>query len=217
MAMAAACVVVVTGVAQSVRQLDTWAEITDTGFGRTLMVKVGLVVVVLGLAAVSRRSVPSQHTRVGRTVAAEIAATLLILVVTGFLAGASPVTAVQDATGAPSPPSESPPGGGAAQVEVGDRVASVAVAPGSAGSNEIDVSVFNRVDRGELPDEIAIEIAPSDGSVGAIDVAVESISQSRVIARAAAFTFPGAWIVTVRARYGEFESVAFTAVVTIIP
>jgi copper transport protein len=214
--MAAACVVVVTGVVQSVRQLDTWAEITDTDFGRTLMVKVGLVVVVLALAAVSRRSVPSQHTRLGRTVAAEIAATLLILVVTGFLAGASPVTAVQDATGAPSLPSESLPGG-AAQVELGDRVASVAVAPGTTGSNEIDVSVFNRVDRGELPDEITIEIAPSDGSVGAIDVAVESISQSRVIARAAVFTFPGAWTVTVRARYGEFESVAFTAVVTIIP
>jgi hypothetical protein len=103
------------------------------------------------------------------------------------------------------------------EVEEGDRVATVAVSPGKTGSNEIDVSVFNRVDRGELPDELTVEIAPADGSVGAIDVAVEPVSQSRVIARAAQFTFPGPWNVIVRARYGDFESVAFTALVTITP
>ena len=103
------------------------------------------------------------------------------------------------------------------EVEQGDRVATVTVSPGRVGSNEIDVSVFNRVDRGELPDELSVEIAPADDSVGAIDVAVEPVSQSRVIAPAAQFTFPGTWNVIVRARYGEFESVAFTAVVTITP
>jgi hypothetical protein len=75
--------------------------------------------------------------------------------------------------------------------------------------------VFNRVDRGEVPDELSIEIAPADGSIGAIDVAIEPVSPSRVIAPAAQFTFAGSWNVIVRARYGEFESVAFTAVVTI--
>ena len=100
---------------------------------------------------------------------------------------------------------------------MGDRVAVVGVTPGTAGPNEVDVSVFNRVDRGELPDELTVEIAPADGSVGAVELAVEPVSQSRVIAPAAQFTFPGAWNVTVRARYGEFESVAFTAPMTISP
>ena len=58
---------------------------------------------------------------------------------------------------------------------------------------------------------MTVEIAPADGSVGALELAVEPVSQSRVIAPAAQFTFPGTWNVTVRARYGEFESVAFTA------
>jgi hypothetical protein len=160
--------------------------------------------------------VSSQHPRLGRTVAAEIAATVLILGATGFLAGASPVEAGKDATGGPTPTSDSRPGG-AAQVEVGDRVATVTVSPGTTGSNEVDVSVFNRVDRGELPDEITVRIAPSDDSIGAIDLAVESVNQSRVIAQAAMFSFPGTWTVTVRARFGEFESVAFTAAVTITP
>jgi hypothetical protein len=77
--------------------------------------------------------------------------------------------------------------------------------------------VFNRVDRGELPDVLTVEIAPADGSVGAVELAVEPVSPSRVIAPAAQFTFPGAWNVIVRARYGEFESVAFTAPMTISP
>ncbi len=207
-AMAASAVVVASGVVQSLRQLDKWSEVTGTDFGRTLIVKVGLVVALLAVATVSRRSVSSQHPRLGRTVAAEIAATVLILGATGFLAGASPVEADRSATGERR-------ANAAVEVKVGDRVATIQVAPGRSGSNEVDVSVFNRVDRGELPDEIAVDIAPADGTVGAIDLAVEAVSQSRVIAPAAVFTFPGTWTVTVRARYGEFESVAFAGVVTI--
>jgi copper transport protein len=214
-AMFAAVVVVASGVAQSLRQLDRWSEVTGTDFGTTLIVKVGLVVVLLILAATSRRSVSSQHGRLGRIVVAEVAVTVLILGVTGFLAGASPVEADRVTDGPDTV--EPPPGGGTVEVEQGDRVATVAVSPGTVGSNEIDVSVFNRVDRGELPDELAVEIAPADGSVGALEVAVQPISQSRVVAPAAQFTFPGTWNVIVRARYGEFESITFTAVVTITP
>ncbi len=209
-AMVAAAVVVASGIVQSIRQLETWSEVTGTDFGRTLIVKVALVLVLLVLAAASRRSVSRRGGRLGRTVVAEVAFTVLILGVTGFLAGASPVEAEQAAASEVT-------GGGTVEVEQGDRVASIGVTPGRAGSNEVDVSVFNRVDVGELPDELTVEIAPADGSVGAVDLAVEPVSQSRVIAPAAQFTFPGTWNVTVRARYGEFESVAFTTPVTITP
>jgi hypothetical protein len=101
------------------------------------------------------------------------------------------------------------------EVGQGDRVATIDVSPARSGSNEIDVSIFNRVDRGELPDEIAVEIAAADGTVGTIEVAVDPVNRSRVIASDALFTFAGDWTITVRARYGEFESVAFVAIVTI--
>ncbi len=38
-------VVVASGIVQSIRQLDTWSEVTGTDFGRTLIVKVALVLV----------------------------------------------------------------------------------------------------------------------------------------------------------------------------
>ena len=222
-AMAASVVVVVSGTVQSVRQLDTWSEATGTDFGKTLIVKIALVVALLAMAVTSRRSVSSQHRRLGRTVGTELAVTLLILGVTGFLAGASPVEAESTeiervATTAPgTSPGDLTVETEAIEIEQGDRVAVVSVSPGTSGSNAVDVSVFNRVDLGELPDELAVEIAPADGSIGAIELALEPVSQSRVIAPDAQITFPGEWTITVRARYGEFESVAFDVVVTIGP
>ncbi|MBI0294687.1 copper resistance protein CopC/CopD [Streptomyces sp. PRKS01-29] len=46
---------VVTGLYQSWRQVGSWGALTDTEYGRWLLVKVGLVVVLVGIAAVSRR------------------------------------------------------------------------------------------------------------------------------------------------------------------
>ncbi|WP_216588401.1 copper resistance CopC/CopD family protein [Streptomyces brasiliscabiei] len=55
LAFAAVTVLVVTGVYQSWRQVGSWSALTDTDYGRLLVLKVGAVVVVLGAAAFSRR------------------------------------------------------------------------------------------------------------------------------------------------------------------
>ncbi|MBI0375405.1 copper resistance protein CopC/CopD [Streptomyces albiflaviniger] len=46
---------VVTGLYQSWRQVGSWGALADTEYGRWLLVKVGLVAVLVGIAAVSRR------------------------------------------------------------------------------------------------------------------------------------------------------------------
>ncbi|GGV76182.1 transport integral membrane protein [Streptomyces griseoloalbus] len=46
---------VVTGVYQSWRQLGSWSAFTDTRYGQLLLVKIGLVVVLVAIASVSRR------------------------------------------------------------------------------------------------------------------------------------------------------------------
>ncbi|MFK0260890.1 copper resistance protein CopC [Streptomyces angustmyceticus] len=48
-------VLVATGLYQSWRQVGTWRALTDTTYGKLLLLKVGLVVVLVGLAWVSRR------------------------------------------------------------------------------------------------------------------------------------------------------------------
>ncbi len=46
---------VLTGIYQSWRQLGSWPAFTDTRYGQLLLVKLGLVVVLVGVASVSRR------------------------------------------------------------------------------------------------------------------------------------------------------------------
>ncbi len=54
-AFGSVAVLVVTGIYQSWRQLGSWSALTDTWYGQLLLIKVGLVVVLVGIAWVSRR------------------------------------------------------------------------------------------------------------------------------------------------------------------
>ncbi|ARF56472.1 copper resistance CopC/CopD family protein [Streptomyces gilvosporeus] len=54
-AFGAVLVLVATGIYQSWRQVGSWPALTGTSYGRLLLVKAGLVVVLVGIASVSRR------------------------------------------------------------------------------------------------------------------------------------------------------------------
>ncbi|MFY4721691.1 copper resistance CopC/CopD family protein [Streptomyces sp. LaBMicrA B280] len=55
LAFASVVALVATGVYQSWRQLGSWSAFTDTRYGQLLLAKIALVVVMVGLASVSRR------------------------------------------------------------------------------------------------------------------------------------------------------------------
>ncbi|KAK1180843.1 copper resistance protein CopC [Streptomyces sp. NBS 14/10] len=55
LAFGSVVVLVLTGVYQSWRQVGSWDALTDTEYGRWLLVKVGLVAVLIAIASVSRR------------------------------------------------------------------------------------------------------------------------------------------------------------------
>ncbi|MGO4632394.1 copper resistance protein CopC [Streptomyces sp. 2RAF24] len=55
LAFGSVVVLVATGIYQSWRQVGTWSALTDTRYGQLLLVKIGLVAVLVGIAWVSRR------------------------------------------------------------------------------------------------------------------------------------------------------------------
>lgn len=55
LAFGSVLVLVATGIYQSWRQVGTWSALTDTRYGQLLLVKIGLVAVLVGVAWVSRR------------------------------------------------------------------------------------------------------------------------------------------------------------------
>ncbi|MFJ8788434.1 copper resistance CopC/CopD family protein [Streptomyces sp. NPDC102462] len=54
-AFASVLTLVATGIYQSWRQLGAWSAFTDTRYGQLLLVKIGLVVLLVGIASISRR------------------------------------------------------------------------------------------------------------------------------------------------------------------
>ncbi|MET8981570.1 copper resistance protein CopC [Streptomyces sp. NPDC004539] len=65
---------IATGVYQSWRQLGSWSAFTETSYGQLLLVKIGLVVVLVGIASVSRRWTGRLAETGGTAVSAEEAA-----------------------------------------------------------------------------------------------------------------------------------------------
>ncbi|MDQ0582080.1 copper resistance CopC/CopD family protein [Streptomyces rishiriensis] len=55
LAFGSVLVVVATGTYQSWRQLGSWSAFTDTRYGQLLLVKIGLVALLVGVASISRR------------------------------------------------------------------------------------------------------------------------------------------------------------------
>jgi copper transport protein len=98
-AFSAVVVVMGTGVVQSIRQVGSWHALLHTSFGRTLVIKVCLVVALIVVGALSRRLIrrpapPGPATLVGssfprrglrRTVLAELSIALAVVGVTGAL------------------------------------------------------------------------------------------------------------------------------------
>ncbi|MET9638414.1 copper resistance protein CopC [Streptomyces virginiae] len=137
MAFAAVAVLVGTGVYQSWRQVGSWEALTTTSYGRTLLVKVAVVVVVLWVASFSRRwtarllheAAPAAETR---TVPEPERVKVTV--------GAPDVPAATDGGGAPDAP-----GGGEVR--------------GAAGPPSPDADVHRRAHQRGLRRTVAVEAA----------------------------------------------------------
>jgi copper transport protein len=100
---------VLTGIAQSILQIGTLSLLLDTGYGRLVLAKAGLLAVILLIALGSRRmatamaqSVSGGAPRLRRLVTAESAGVLVILAVTAVLVQTPPARAAEAAKAATS-------------------------------------------------------------------------------------------------------------------
>ncbi len=98
-AFGAVVAVVLTGLVQSWRLVGSFDALTSTDYGRTLMVKVGLVTVVLAVGGLSRRALHRQGgagAGLRRAMTVEVVVGLAVLATTAILVGQAPAQA--DAT-----------------------------------------------------------------------------------------------------------------------
>lgn len=96
-------VVTVTGVVRTVQEVSSWADLTTTPYGRVLLAKVALLVVIAALGALNRwRSVPMAAIDLGplrRTARVELTLAAVAVTAAGFLGTLPPPAATQSIAG----------------------------------------------------------------------------------------------------------------------
>lgn len=122
-------VVAVTGLLAAREHSDGFADITATGWGQVLLVKVVLVVVLLAISGVSRWMLRHHGvTSIRRTILAEAVIGVLVLALVAGMVGESPRQPA---------PSRSY----SEQLAAGGLIATVSIGPGHVGANEIHVVI----------------------------------------------------------------------------
>lgn len=200
-ALGSVAALAVTGGLNAWRQLGSLADVTESTYGRWLVIKLVLVVLVLGLAAFGRRTI---HTRgdeasavlLRRSIGLEVAGIVLILGATAGLVNSPP-------------PTDSPEVVSVSSV-VGDRVVQVELEPAVTGGTEMHVYVTSPSGALDRADEISVRAGLPAQNIAPFDVEVFPAGVNHVVGSNLDLPVAGLWTFDVSARYGEFDEVVFT-------
>lgn len=203
-----------TGVLNAWRQVGTFNGLTETEYGRWLLIKAVPIVVVAAIAGATRWMLvkPKPAARAAavdghvaeaadgavplrRLVGAELGCIVLVLLATAFLVNSPPARAVMV-------------GPTSVSVVNGERIAQVTVDPARTGGTTMHVYITSTSSLDE-PDEIVVQISLPDRGIGPLVIDTSRAGPSHVTTPSADFPLAGTWTVEVRARYGEFDLVTF--------
>jgi copper transport protein len=199
-ALGSVAALAVTGGVNGWRQLGSLTGLTESSYGRWLVIKLVLVVFVVGLAAFNRRII---HTRddaatalVRRSIGFEIAGIVLILGATAGLVN--------------SPPPIDTPDIVSVSAVVGERVAQVELEPAVTGGTEMHVYITSPSGALDRADEISVTAELSEQDIPPFDIPMFPAGVNHVVGTDVILPVAGLWTFEVTARYGDFDEVIFT-------
>jgi copper transport protein len=191
-AMVCWAVLAVTGVYLTYRQSGEVGAVLHTLFGRLLLVKTAVAVLILGLAYYSRRAV-MRGTGPRATVAGETILGVAMLAVTAVLVNAEPARV--------------------AYVDPIDTTLSAAegmsvelkINPAKQGENVADVYLLQRDGALQQVPELTARLLPEGGGSGPLDVAFRMAEPGHFVASPMAVPYPGDWTLRLQIRTSEFD------------
>jgi copper transport protein len=190
----------VTGGINAWRQLGSITGLTESSYGRWLVIKLVLVVFVVALAAFNRRTVRTSGDDAGallrRSIGFEIAGIVLILGATAGLVN--------------SPPPIDTPEIVSVSAVVGERVAQVELEPAVTGGTEMHVYISSPSGALDRADEISVTAGLPEKDIAPFDIETFPAGVNHVVATGVNLPVAGLWTFEVSARYGEFDEVVFT-------
>ncbi|HUS41833.1 MAG TPA: copper resistance protein CopC [Ilumatobacteraceae bacterium] len=198
-ALASVVALAITGGVNAWRQLGTLSGLTESSYGRWLVIKLILVVLVVGVAAFSRRLVHSRgddaSVLVRRSVGVEIVGIVLVLGATAGLVNSPPPVEVPEVV--------------SVSAVVGTRVAQVELEPAVTGGTELHVYITSPSGALDRADEISVRAELPEADIPPFDVEVFPAGANHVVGANLNLPVAGLWTFEVTARYGDFDEVAF--------
>lgn len=215
LAFLAVTVLVATGIYQSWRGLGSWPALTGTAYGRLLLVKLFAVVLLLAVAAGSRHwtaRLAAAHTglrALRRSVLAEVAVGVAVLMVSTVLSGTLPGRAATEAAEA-APVAAGVPGASVTEIPFdtgspgGRSTVQITLEPGRVGQNAVEAVVFGPDGGLSTVPELRLSLSLPDRDIGPID--------ARLVNRGGYWgtdslnlPFPGAWSAKATVRVSDLD------------
>lgn len=218
-----------TGTYAAWRELGLSVDrLTGTTYGRLLLVKVTLVLVVLAIGAVSRAWVrrhylvpvvaagwdeaaerpaptPSDVRRLRRGVVAETAIAAVVIAVTALLVATSPGRV--SSASAVGPVTESG--------QVAGRTVEIYLSPARTGRNELRVHLYDGAGRHAEVPQVTARLTSPDPGVGRYDLALRRVGPGEYENRSVALPVTGRWQLDVLVRTSEFDQGTVTRIITV--
>ncbi|WP_372789767.1 copper resistance CopC/CopD family protein [Paraconexibacter sp.] len=213
-AVLAVLVLALTGTVQAVLHLTSFGQLTSTGFGRAILVKVVLLLGLVALGALNRRrtlpkldaiardggTAGAVGTLLKRTLRAEVALIVAVLATTGALVGYTPPVAAA----------------GAAVVNVEQRIGpldlTATVEPATVGANTLHLYLFDAKTGAPFDDtkSITAQATLEKAGIGPLDIALRRSGPGHFTADAFQLTLAGDWTIRVVDRVSEFDEYTTT-------
>ena len=212
-ALGTVVVLAAAGSVMAVIVLPSLSDLWSTGYGRVLLVKVGLVAAVVALGAYNRRwlvpalarridggaaAAPVARRRLVRSVRVELGLLLAVIVVTAILVGRSP--ADSSATAAPPPPA-----GAEVELSANAGIVELSTLPTRTGYFETALALRDPTGQPLLPVQPpSVELTESRQGVGPLRLEVHEVGPGQYHAFGAV-PVPGTWDVDVAVRVTDFD------------
>ncbi|MCX5130049.1 copper resistance protein CopC [Streptomyces sp. NBC_00347] len=219
-AFVSVCVLVVTGLYQTWRQVGSPSALLETRFGLLLAAKAAVVAVLLCLGYLSRRLTRriAQATpegpgtpvrRLRRGVAAEAALGLCVIVVAAVLTSTEPARSEASAAVAASRPE------GPVSIEIpfdtggpqGAGTAAVILDPGRAGPNGVHVTLTDPADAPLDVPAVEVSLTSPSTRIGPLPVPLARVSEGHWTVAGFQVPMPGDWELTLTVRTSDIDQI----------
>jgi copper transport protein len=199
---------VAAGTIQAIAELDALSDLTNTPFGRAILIKIVLLLALIGLGAWNRQRarprLAALAARGGTPGATGAALRRSLRAELGLMAAVLGVTAALVSYA----PASTPTGPFSTHQELGPARLELTVEPARAGRNQVHLYLFDRRTgrQYEKVRELTVAARLPDRSVGPLPLQPEKAGPGHYVIRRADLAPPGEWRVDLSARVSAFDA-----------